>query len=83
MMCKPVILSHNIWGAWAGQLKTLAGDCGHPGGFRNGQGDHALFSMPRGLCYHDMDFLVIADSQNACLRRISLDGGRLIVADLV
>ncbi|CAK0781184.1 hypothetical protein CVIRNUC_005307 [Coccomyxa viridis] len=57
-----------------GQLKTLAGDCGHPGGFRNGQGDHALFSMPRGLCYHDMDFLVIADSQNACLRRISLDG---------
>ena len=59
----------------------MAGMCGHSGGFRNGRGDCALFSMPRGLCYHPVDFLVIADSQNACIRRISLEGDCLVMAD--
>jgi len=37
-------------------------------------GSYALFDMPRGISYHQLGFLAVCDSQNACIRRISLDG---------
>jgi len=37
-------------------------------------GSHALFDMPRGISYNQLGFLVVSDSQNACIRRVSLDG---------
>jgi len=50
---------------------VLAGQEGQRG-FRNGHGKQALFSMPTSLCQLPHGFLVVADSANACLRRINV-----------
>ncbi len=65
--------------AHADGLQELAGECGHPGGFQNGRGSYALFSKPKGLCYHPQGFLAVTDSQNACIRSVSLDGAQLSI----
>ena len=66
-----------MFGAHADGLQEVAGACGHPGGFQNGRGPYALFSMPKGICYHPQGFLAVSDSQNACIRSISMDGAQL------
>ncbi len=66
-----------MFGAHADGLQKLAGECGHTGGFQDGRGPYALFSKPKGICYHPQGFLAISDSQNACIRSIGLDGAQL------
>ena len=46
-------------------------------GFRNGPRGAALFSAPRGLCGDDNGTLIVADSNNSCIRRIDRDGAQL------
>ncbi|MGV3524245.1 MAG: hypothetical protein ACO1RX_08475 [Candidatus Sericytochromatia bacterium] len=54
-----------------GQVSTLAGT-GQPG-YRNGPGAEAQFYHPAGLIYHD-GALLVADTYNHSIRRVSLDG---------
>ena len=59
--------------AFAGRLEVYAGRQGRAG-FRNGPRNQALFSAPRGLCADTNGTLVIADSNNSCVRRIDVNG---------
>lgn len=57
----------------AGRLEVYAGRQGRAG-FRNGPRNQALFSAPRGLCADTNGTLIIADSNNSCVRRITTNG---------
>ena len=46
-------------------------------GFRNGDRTAAHFHGPRGMCGDGRGNLVVVDSGNACLRRISSSGAQL------
>ena len=46
-------------------------------GFRNGPRELSLFSAPRGMCADTNGSLVVADSDNACVRRITANGKQL------
>ncbi len=50
-----------------------SGRLGHAG-FRDGPRQRALFSAPRGMCADTNGTLLVADSDNACVRRIAADG---------
>ena len=50
-----------------------AGRIGHAG-FRDGPRQRALFNAPRGMCADTNGTLIVADSNNACIRRIAADG---------
>jgi len=52
---------------------VYAGRLGHAG-FRDGHRQRALFSAPRGMCADTNGTLIIADSGNACVRRVSTNG---------
>lgn len=56
-----------------GSVSTLAGAPGSPG-FADGTGALARFNFPRGICLDPLGNLVVADSSNHIIRRISLSG---------
>ena len=56
-----------------------AGRLGHAG-FRDGPRQLALFSAPRGMCADTNRTLIVADSDNACIRRI-VANGELVLGD--
>lgn len=56
-----------------GSVSTLAGRPGF-GGFQDGKGEKALFDSPHGLCVDSDGTLLVADSLNHRIRRVSLDG---------
>jgi len=65
----------------AGRVATLAGEPGPPdrlgfpsGGYANGPGPQARFRFPTGLALDPSGNLIVADTGNHCLRRVSPDG---------
>lgn len=55
-----------------GLVTTLAGKSGERGN-ENGKGDQARFSSPRGMCVDSDGSLLVADSLNLKIRRVSMD----------
>lgn len=62
-----------------GRLALLAGS-EHEKGFRDGQGSHARFNIPRDLAVEADGSLLVADTYNHCLRRVSPHGTVTTVA---
>ena len=60
----------------SGHMEVWAGKEG-VAGFRNGPRGAALFRAPRGLCPDANGTLIVADSNNSCIRRVDKDGLRL------
>ena len=58
--------------AGSGTLTTLAG--GQSGGFRDGPGSSARFSSPAGLALNASGELIVADSYNYAIRKVTLAG---------
>lgn len=56
-----------------GRLALLAGS-EHEKGFRDGQGSNARFNIPRDLAVEADGSLLVADTYNHCLRRVSPHG---------
>ena len=55
-------------------MTTLAGSPGK-GGYSDGKGGAAKFSMPRGICYDETSkSLIVCDFNNNKLRKIQLNG---------
>jgi DNA-binding beta-propeller fold protein YncE len=59
-----------------GTVSTLAGK-GQVKGWSNGSGESARFSWPRGLALDTDSQLIVADSGNHCIRRVTTDEGRV------
>ena len=59
--------------AGAGQMTLIAGSRSETG-FRDGLGAEARFNKPSGLAVYSDGSLVLADTYNHCLRRISPQG---------
>ena len=60
-----------------GAVSTLAGNGKKQKGFADGQGSRARFHTPSGLAL-DMDgHLIVADSNNHCIRRVTIAEGRV------
>jgi serine/threonine-protein kinase len=59
--------------AGAGQMTLIAG-CRSETGFRDGLGAEARFNKPCGLAVYSDGSLVLADTYNHCLRRVSPQG---------
>ena len=57
----------------AGRLALLAGS-EHEKGFKDGQGSQARFHIPRDLAIEGDGSLLVADTYNHCLRRVSPHG---------
>lgn len=56
-----------------GMVSTFVGRGQHQGR-RDGRGEEALFRTPYGLCVDSCGHLLVGDSGNRCLRRVSPDG---------
>lgn len=56
-----------------GVVTTLAGKCGEYR-YLDGKGEEARFKGPRGLCLDSDGSLLVADSRNSRIRRVSMDG---------
>jgi hypothetical protein len=54
-------------------VTTFVGN--NSGGFANGQGDSARFYFPSGLTVDPSGNLYVADRSNACIRKVTPDGG--------
>lgn len=70
-----------------GRVTTLAGKPGPPdrlgfpsGGYADGPGPRARFRFPTGLALDLAGHLIVADTGNHCLRRVSPDGRTLTLA---
>ena len=63
---------------FAGHLEVFAGVAGHQG-FRNGHRSSALFDQPRGICADANGSLIVSDSRNGCIRRVTDNGADLMV----
>ncbi|MEA5140589.1 NHL domain-containing protein [Arcicella rigui] len=55
-----------------GTVSTLAGN--YNVGIVNGNGIKARFSLPKGICVDGQDYLLVADTDNNLIRKISLSG---------
>ncbi len=62
-------------------LTLLAGSVDNPG-LANGQGTAARFNAPLGVAVMPDESIVIADSDNHCIRRVQLDGTVMTFAGL-
>jgi len=65
----------------SGVLSTVAG--GLVDGFKDGEGEKALFNRPAGITLVDGGFLLVADRDNHRIRRIRPNGEKYIVDTLV
>ena len=57
----------------AGIVRTLAGGDGHPG-FKDGQGAAARFKLPFGLTLDEDGSILVADTGNNAVRRVTMQG---------
>jgi hypothetical protein len=62
-----------------GWVSTLAGT--GEAGYRNGRGSQALFNVVTGLCVDTNGNILVADSGNNCIRKISPDSAGIGIAD--
>eukprot|EP00884_Botryococcus_braunii_P022497 jgi/Botrbrau1/8931/Bobra.0148s0044.1 len=66
---------HCIWktSISTGEEIEFAGTCNKPG-YADGPGTDALFTSPMGICVTPENYVIVSDSGNACIRRISPEG---------
>jgi len=66
---------HVKQGDWA--VSTLAGDGKKEKGYADGVGLNARFNTPRGLALDTEGHLIVADTSNQCIRKVTTDEGRV------